>query len=772
MTMKTFYLSLIALVVCLGIKAQRISEAEALQKAQKFMKGKKLELDVRSQKARGSESRPNASEPLYLFNAEDNNGFVIVSGDKRVEEILGYSDTGKIDYDDMPDNLRSWLKGYAKEIEMLPEYQAGDTSVYAKRRTVDIHPKIEPLITTKWNQGRGNERGWIYNTLCPLTSEGKRCVTGCVPTAGAQIMYYYRYPQDMTTVVPGYTNKEHAPGVDTSEDLPPIQFNWNEMKPIYTSADIQTESERAVSELMLYCGYAAQVSYTPSGSGANSNKMAENMVNCFGYDPNTLQSVNRLDYSIHDWDELMYKELAESRPVLYSCSGGSVEQCVGHTFICDGYDGNGFFHFNWGWGGNSDGYYRLHATNPYEGTNFGFVLSQGAVIGLQPKTDANPDNPNTNDEWDEPIIEGITIEVSKVSIEGNVVNMNFANRNEETYGFAVGFGEVNDDGTLFVTDTKFDNNQMQNLRPNYGFRSSFDFSTYQLSQGTHKFVPVCKVRGEDSWKQCEPVYLWFEVIVDAQETITIIQHPVVDLKVNSIKPATGCQPNLRQTLSVNITNLSSENYHGKINLYEGTDINSSKCVSSKEVKIKSGNTKEYRMTIYSEFPEGTYVYSLYEESTSRLIGFTTMDIAQILKATHIEVRGNKCVNYIQEVNPTIECRESERSTPIYLFASLDDKKGSYIYAVGASIEKDCSEDFTFFFLPKDAGLWNLWICSDNEGECVIGQTSVTIDTTPSAIIQPMTDSIYETYYMLDGRRLTTTPNQKGIYIVNGRKVIY
>ena len=251
--------AMMALIVC----ATPVTKQQAKEKAKAFfsLRGKKIVGEAR--RAPGI-TDTDSSQPLYVFNASDNKGFVIIAGDDRAETILGYSETGSFNDDDLPENFRSWLLMTAEEIDELPPSPKMQASA---PRKVATHTAIKPLIKTQWAQGSASEAGYIYNTLTP-TINGQHCVTGCVATAGAQLMYYYQYPTQPTQPVPGYTPNDNIGAV---EGLDPIQFNWEEMKERYSYSDVGTPSEQAVSELMVYCGYAARMNYGLGGSGANSN---------------------------------------------------------------------------------------------------------------------------------------------------------------------------------------------------------------------------------------------------------------------------------------------------------------------------------------------------------------------------------------------------------------------------------------------------------------------------------------------------------------------
>ena len=719
-TIALFY----ALLTVAMVLANPIDKQQARRLAAQFAESRGAQLKGEPLRAPG---RTTATEqqPLYVFNTDGNQGFVIVSGDDRAETILGYTEQGQYDEDALPENFRWWLEMTAKEIEALS--LQGEAQREAPARKVKTHRAITPLLVTEWNQGSATEEGYIYNTLCP-TINGKHCITGCVATAGAQIMYYYQWPKKATSVVPGYTTEYSQ--ADTSADLPAVTFKWADMKPVYTSADKGTPAAEAVSRLMLYCGYAARMNYGLGGSGAATSILAEGMAQYFDYDPYTYHTVYRNSYTIDEWDELIYGELAASRPIVYSGSSFS----GGHAFICDGYDGEGLYHFNWGWGGSYNGFFTLQATNPYlqgENTSVGYVFDQYATIGIQPNTGAGPiDDPNQNDEWEEETIEGIVATASDPSLEGTTITMRLANQNEESCYFGFGMGELNADGSITVIDTQYENYQSVELKKNWSFgEMSFDVSGYELSEGTHKLVPVSISKGETEWKRCKPASVWFEVTVDANGAKSIVVHPVVDLEISNLKVVSGLQPGQRQAITFDVTN-KGDNFDGALYLLlQTTGENEYK--SSKSMKIKTGNTKSYRMSAY-QLTEGTHTLLLCSNySGTQVLATITLTLKQSLKATAFDVPGYRLATSVQRVNVTVENSGGEYIYPLYLFASKTTDKGTVAYATGTAIRENSSEQVLFYFQPKEAGTWNLWVCTDEEGKNVIGQSTVEIIAAPT-----------------------------------------
>ena len=547
--MKRLFILWFACVAVLSISANPVSKENARKLAAKFMQEKGLQLGGEAARARGNKTATD-NQSLYVFNTVGNHGFIIVAGDDRAEPILGYTTQGSFDENDLPENFRYWLEQTSAEIESLPSLPEG---CVAEANPVPTHPAIGPLITTHWDQGNNDN---VYNALLPKV-DGQLPCTGCVATAGAQIMYYYKWPQAPTQDVPHYQlvdkdGNDVSHGANTSNDLPSITFQWDKMDLQYSKrneTDALKDSEKAVAELMLYCGYAAHMNYGLSeahgGSSSSAVTLAGGMGQFFDYDPTTWRDVFRLSYTVAEWDALMYNELALGRPIIYSGSYSG-----GHSFVCDGYDGAGLFHFNWGWGGDYDGYFKLQATNPYgsvEYWNMGFINEQHAIIGLHPN----------NAQWASGSLDENIAVVSDVRVNNTAVSMKFYNRDNETKGFGFGIGELKGDGSVVAVDTKYEHYKNSNLPSGYYYFFNFDFSGYNLSEGTHRLVPICILNGETAWKQCRPSDVYFEVKVSGGEK-TVTAHPTISLEAKEFDFPTGIKSNQVVRLDLTVSNKGDE----------------------------------------------------------------------------------------------------------------------------------------------------------------------------------------------------------------------
>ena len=383
MNKRFLLISLGVLSIATAMQARSRSAEEAKQVAAEFYQsqnGLRSASDIEFTLVySGSENGLRASTgeaPFYVFNIGSADGFVMVSGDDRVAPVIGYSLTSGFNPDNMPSNLRGWLEGYEKQIEYartLPDkpYEAPET------RAGEFPESVEPLITAKWGQNAP------FNQMCPLTTDGEPTLTGCVATAAAQIMYYYKYPESAKGqgcyVLDGDTT--------WVEDMSRYTFDWDNMVDVYDAKATDMQKE-AVAELMEACGLGAEMNYDPKFSGAFTSNMAAALVNNMNYDKN-VSYVIRDAYTNEKWIELLKSELQAGRPVLYS---GTSSSMGGHAFICDGYDSDNFFHINWGWDGYLDAYFNLNLLNPYDSYNVGytgFSTQQSAVIGIQEPTEGS-----------------------------------------------------------------------------------------------------------------------------------------------------------------------------------------------------------------------------------------------------------------------------------------------------------------------------------------------------------------------------------------------
>ena len=406
---------------------------------------------------------------VYVFSR--GNSFIAVSADDRAEALLAYSDR-PFNPEDMPESLIWWLSEYAREIEALPQ----EYIVTTAESTADTKAPIEPMVKTLWNQSEP------YNNKCPLVN-GKRAVTGCVATALAQIMNYHRYPAVGQGSITNSTN-------GTTLDFSTVSFDWDNMADSYSESST-IEQEDAVATLMYAAGMAVDMRYSSSESGAKSDVIAEAMYKYFNYDK-SIFTAYRDYYGIKDWNDFVYNQLVEYGPVQYS---GTNSQGGGHSFVCDGYSSDGYFHINWGWGGVSDGYYKLSALDPdvqgIGGSALGYNYSQSVV--------ANVSKPRENSTLT-PVIymtSGLAITPLTGIATGGVVTVSsqYANYSFTTVTGAPGLKVSDESGNVYYSKT---NGLVSSLAP-FEAASQVRMLTPVLEDGTYTVTPAYYVAEEDRW---------------------------------------------------------------------------------------------------------------------------------------------------------------------------------------------------------------------------------------------------------------------------------
>lgn len=313
----------------------------------------------------------------YIYSNANNKGFVIVSGDDRAEEVLAYSLDETIDIGNLPTNMQYWLENYKEEIQWLVENPTLTTTIDTKQKVQTLsYATVTPLTAhIKWNQGAP------YNNLCPLIpSTTNRTVAGCVATGMSIVMRYYTWPlQGVGSNT--YTTETHK--IEISETFTGTFYDWANMTNTYSNSSTAAQNA-AVAKLIYHAGVAVNMNFDAS-SGALVTNMANALKNNFGFDTK-LNLLYRDFHSRAEWMSIIKDELLLQRPVLYAGSS----QTGGHLFVCDGFDSNDFFHFNWGWGGMSNGYYKISALSPSSqgigGGIGGYNKSQNILVGLQKPT--------------------------------------------------------------------------------------------------------------------------------------------------------------------------------------------------------------------------------------------------------------------------------------------------------------------------------------------------------------------------------------------------
>lgn len=358
-----------------GIAKKFCSEAVVKNKMRKAPSNAKMKLVYKSH---GKKAGNNL---LYAFDRGTASGFVVVAGDDRAPQILGYSDTGSFDINNMPENMRWWIRQYEQQISYLQENPKARLTT--PKRNVNV---VAPLLgEIAWDQESP------YNANCPYMSYyddyeeetvSGTAPTGCVATALAQVMRYHKWPAESKGSISYTTNTLKQ---DITADIN-ATYDWDLMLPTYSGVTATDEQKAEVAKLMYNVGVALHSDYSPSGTGATDVDVVPTLIKYFNYDTGA-RYVQR-DYTAVDlYEQGLINEIEAGRPVPY---GGVTKKNEGHFFVLDGINEDGYYHVNWGWGGLSNGYYLISSLDP-DGQGVGgatssytaFKYHQLYIAGLQ-----------------------------------------------------------------------------------------------------------------------------------------------------------------------------------------------------------------------------------------------------------------------------------------------------------------------------------------------------------------------------------------------------
>lgn len=552
-------------MMAMGLTAAPVSRQQARQQAEAFMNERGLPL---AQQAPHRAARSAAADDAYyyVFNAENNRGFVVMSGDDRTVPVLGYTDEGTFDEENLPDGLRWMLQTYSEQMELLDEvfaqYAASPQTASAQQPRMYSRParhNVEPLLTMTWNQGDP------YNLLCPNYynqdgTKGDKCATGCVATAMAQVIGYYRWPEKTKRTIPGYIQKFSTDQGEKSERLNSIPagsvIDWDNILDHYNGSETENQ-KKAIAQLMLWVGMDCKMSYGPSSASGYSEGI-DGLVNYFDYDDGTHVASRGL-YSLQAWDDLIYNEIATGHPVPY----GGQNSGGGHAFVLDGYDISGLYHVNWGWGGMSNGYFRIDILDPDNNSGIGASLTPGgynmgqdAIIGMK-----RPDG-ITADESETPQSRYKLTANDWELRSGNKFFANFVNWSGVAATWNMGLGYVNDEGKLTLIGS-YNTSQI-----NQNYYVGQEFVVRGLSEGAYHVVPISKRSTDTSWRTdvCPDVH-YVLVEVDADGNVTKMEiRPVDAITMTSLEFPGNHKKGENQAVSATFQNNGEDEYFNEIHL--------------------------------------------------------------------------------------------------------------------------------------------------------------------------------------------------------------
>lgn len=582
--MKKDLLLLLSLMLLLSVSAiagpRSYQQAKAIAQRQAAMLGIEMDAEVAaSAKAAPRMSVSSAVSPsatcYYVFANGEDKGFTIVSGDDRMPEVVGYSAQGTYDPDHLPANYVGFMKAYQETVDALLKGDAQVSGGLAEARQWRAEragtAAVAPLLGgIKWNQMAP------YNNMCPLYDGTNRSVTGCVAAAMAQVMMYYQYPKELKATIKAYTAKSY--GIQIPEISSGATYDWDNMLPDYSKSDYNSAQADAVAKLMYHCGAAVKMNYGPS-SGANVTPII--LATYFGYDADLMQDLTRTVFTLQQWMTLIDNELKAKRPILYS--GQSSDG--GHEFVCDGSDGKGLYHINWGWGGYQDGYFDLTILQPTKGgagsgsAVDGYNRDCSMIIGIAPD----------NGKVDEPLASypqimsmdhgGMTgITWTKTTREHVLesfqaeANTCFVNQSTTDFTGYFAYG-IKANGTIVLVSNYSRIFTLRAVKPDGGTYGTYGKNleltiNYPFPMGINVIYPIYS-SDTKNWHVCsfynnQP----FIINVDATKLT-----PVTTPLAATVTAEDGLYKGMTNPLTVTFTNSMDMEFNGLVNIYTNTKDN-------------------------------------------------------------------------------------------------------------------------------------------------------------------------------------------------------
>lgn len=564
---------LMPMVVMAGPRS--FQQAKAIAEKQAALLGVTIDQKAMTKaRKQGDKGEMNLSqESYYVFPNANSKGFTIVSGDDRLPEIVGYSSQGSYDENNLPEGFVSFMKAYqnlynkvnlgdAEALKNLAEIKAWRNKKNASAASTSA---VAPLLgNIEWDQTSP------YNNMCPKYDSVHVAATGCVATAMAQVMAYYKYPKQLKADIPGYVNRWNGipmeiPTITQEEGI----YDWDNMLPKYNKEANATQQQKdAVAKLMYHCGAAVRMSYGPeSGAAVSSSKLAK----YFGYDADLMMDLSRSSFTLDKWMQIIDTELAAGRPVLYG--GQSSEN--GHQFICDGKDENGLYHINWGWSGNQNAYFDLSILNPEKGGTGSGSAADGfnryctMTIGIAPD----------NGVVDAPLAQIPSISVlydadyvvitkgtrkSKSDKFEFTQQVTFVNQVKQVFKGFLGLGILQKDGSYkLVSDKKYvsfdgkrEDGMMSSLDPKLTVNEAFEVGK----------TPVYAIYSTDgkTWEKADYMNGNAPLVVKATDyELSLASALNAQLKLESEELKTGA----KSTFQVTLSNDCDFEYQGIVNVF-------------------------------------------------------------------------------------------------------------------------------------------------------------------------------------------------------------
>ena len=567
--MKRLYLLSLLIMLFVSTSAlaspRTFSQAKAIAERKAALLGIKIDKKAAAKAPSMNGGTTTAVSPYYVFPFGENKGFAIVSGDDDMPEIVGYADHGTYDANNMPAAMAAFLNNYRATIEAMKQGNASAIKNIAEAKALRANntratTAVSPLLgDIKWNQSEP------YNNMCPKYDGTNLSATGCVATAMAQVMMYWKYPNELKADIQGYKTSTHE--LTVAGELKGQKYDWDNMLPSYSNVNYNQTQADAVAKLMLHCGKAVEMDYgEESGAIVTPGRLAK----YFGYDSDLMLDLSRTYFTLAEWTAIIDKELQAKRPILYS--GLTTEG--GHQFVCDGSDGNGLYHINWGWGGYQDGYFDITILNPGQGgigagnVTDGYNRYCDMIIGIQPD----------NGKVDEPLAEipSLIIEYYNSNDFTSGIELTKATRNNTTEDFTITINDCWDN--IYSTNTeclcgygisdgkggyKLISETENILMNGTRFGTILTINNRFSPNGTYTIYAIYSTDNGKTWKKCAYYYMQPYVVKSTATTLSLVKTQLTaDITTRETQYS-----GVEGTFELSITNNGDDEFIGLINAY-------------------------------------------------------------------------------------------------------------------------------------------------------------------------------------------------------------
>lgn len=574
--MKRLYLLSLLIMLFVSTSAlaspRTFSQAKAIAERKAALLGIKIDSKAAAKAPSMNGGTTTAVSPYYVFPFGENKGFAIVSGDDDMPEIVGYADHGTYDANNMPAAMAAFLNNYRATIEAMKQGNASAIKNIAEAKALRANntratTAVSPLLgDIKWNQSTP------YNNMCPKYDDTNLSATGCVATAMAQVMMYWKYPNELKADINEYTTSTH--NLTVAGETKGQKYDWENMLPSYYSGNYNQTQADAVAKLMLHCGKAVEMDY---GEESGAIVTPGHLAKYFGYDSDLMLDLSRTCFTLAEWTAIIDKELQAKRPILYS--GRTTEG--GHQFVCDGSDGNGLYHINWGWGGYQDGYFDITILNPGQGgigagnVTDGYNRYCDMIIGIQPD----------NGKVDEPLVEIPFITVFYNDDQGHATGIELTKptRQSTNEKFSINIKEWLANLTYNDFNGKFgygisDGNggyqlvsNVENRKLTAGVEKEqvvYDKTTFNIDYAfapnkTYTIYAIYSTDNGKTWKKCAYYYMQPYVVKSTATTLSLVKTQLTAEITSNETQYCGVEG----TFKLSITNNGDDEFIGLINAY-------------------------------------------------------------------------------------------------------------------------------------------------------------------------------------------------------------